>query len=67
VVNRAVPHFKQASAIIGGDITKDELKSFLAPPASAAPSSAGTITPTGTVFAATQNGLNQISNGNGNG
>jgi len=67
VVNRAVPHFKQAAAIIGGDITKDQLKSFLAPPPGAVATSSGAPAPGGTVFAATQNGLNQITNGDGNG
>jgi hypothetical protein len=60
VVNRAVPKFEQNAAVLGGDITRDELKRFLAPPNQAAGQA-----PSG-VAAFTQNGLNQLSNGDSN-
>lgn len=65
VVNRMMPKFKRTAAILGGNVTSDELKTFIAPPP-APPSppvaTAGPAPVGGTVFAATQNGINQITN-----
>lgn len=61
VVNRMMPKLKRTTAILGGTVTPAELKTFIASPPAPAPIPGGGG-PTGTVFAASQNGLNQITN-----
>lgn len=74
LVNRLLPNFKRVAGVFGGDITKDELKSLLAPPPPAPPpppspgAPAVPAPPTaGVAGAFGQNGINQITNGDGNG
>lgn len=67
VVNRLLPHFKHASALFGGRITKDELKTLLAPPPPPPPPPGVAPPPEGAAGAFGQNGINQITNGDGNG
>jgi hypothetical protein len=70
VVNRLLPNFKRVVGIFGGDITRDELKTLLAPPppapAAPSPGDGGQIPAGGASGAFGQNGLNQITNGDGN-
>jgi|HubBroStandDraft_1064217.scaffolds.fasta_scaffold75485_2 hypothetical protein len=71
VVNRLIPKFKHVAGLFGGDVSRDDMKKFLAPetppsPVGAAPPPAPPPPPSG-VTAFGQNGINQITNGDGDG
>ena len=73
VVDRLMPRFKRVATLFGGDFTRDEMRTLLAPPPSPSPSPSpggGPIPVAGAVGAFGQNGINQITNpgdGDGNG
>jgi hypothetical protein len=64
VVNHALPNFKQAAGLFGSDITRDDMKTLLSPlPAPGEPAPIGG----GTAGAFGNDGINQITNGDGDG
>lgn len=67
VVDRLLPKFKHAAALFGGDISRDDLKRLLAPPPPPPPPPGIQAPGGGTAGAFGQNGVNNITNGNGDG